>query len=205
MDSDSGTRDHASPHVPMSLFEEIVKRPACAAGSRRVAGAARRWRGGLTFDRRARDEQRAGVVLVFRRDARRQRRVLRALPARARVERHALHAAVEIHAAARAAAVVGDLQRQQVAAPRAAEHLARRHQVRGLRPGRVLQDTTRRPFLWRPRRRRPFRPAGLPLVLVSALPVFPVAHGTLGYQDCGIKGLQDCRIAELQEGKGEGP
>src|SRR5262252_5389681 len=82
-----------------SEIEEIVERRLGAV--RRgtlLCGRAR-----LPLDRRARREKRARVLLVFRRDADRER--LRALEARARVERHALDAAVKVDAASRAFAV----------------------------------------------------------------------------------------------------
>ena len=109
------------------------------------------------------------------RDTRGQLVALRALPSRARVERHTLHAAVEIDAALRAAAVVRDRQRQQVAAARAAADFVRRHQIRRLRAGGILQLTARRPVLLRrTRRRRPLRATGLVLILIAALSVLSV-------------------------------
>ena len=86
---------------PVRLLEQIIER---------LAGARRAGRAGLALDRRARREERAQVSLVLRGDARGQR-LLRALPAGARVERHAVDAAVQVDAAAGAAGVRLDRQR----------------------------------------------------------------------------------------------
>ena len=104
------TSDSCRPSAPV-LVEQIVERLPGAARARRGAAAAG-GRAGLPLDRRARREQRAGVARVFRRDARRQRGALRAFPACAGVERDALHAAVQIDAAALAARIVGERQRR---------------------------------------------------------------------------------------------
>src|SRR5947209_8120798 len=152
-------------------LEQIIK---CFTGARRLA--ARRGGGArLALDSRARREEHAIVALVFRRDARRQLRALRALPARARVERDALNAAVDVDAAARAFRVRRHRYGEQVAAPCAAKHLVRRHQVRRLRARRVLQHTARCPLLRRLRRTRALRRA-LARVLVAALAILPVVR-----------------------------
>ena len=99
---------------------------------------------------------------------------LRAFKARAGVERHAIDAAVNVHAAAAAAGVEFDGDREPVAAARAAEHFVRRHEVRRLGSGGVLQRAPRSPRFGRlflgPRLAR------LRLVLIAALTVFSVAH-----------------------------
>ena len=87
---------------PQPLFEEIIKRLACARRARRA---------GLPLDRGPRREKRALVARVLGRDARGQPG-LRALEPRARVERDALHAAVQIHTASAAAAIGCHRQRR---------------------------------------------------------------------------------------------
>src|SRR5689334_5756445 len=82
-----------------SDVEEIVERFLRAV--RR--GTLLRRRAGLTFDGRPRREMCAGVDLVFRRDARGQRR-LGAFKSRARIEKRTLNAAVKRDAALRARA-----------------------------------------------------------------------------------------------------
>src|SRR5262249_4571386 len=104
---------------------------------------------------------------------------LRALEARARVERHALDATVQIHAAARALAACFDRQREQVPAARTAEHLVRAHQVRRLRTACALQLTAGSARLGRLRRRFLALLAIARIVHVAALTVFALAHWML--------------------------
>src|SRR5439155_22798155 len=66
---------------------------------------------------------------------------LRALEPRARVERDALQAAVEIDAASRALRVERHGRTEPVAAARAAADLVRRHEIPRLRPFRTLAPT----------------------------------------------------------------
>jgi hypothetical protein len=157
------------------LFEQVVKGLPRAACARRAAAAAG-GRTGLTLDGCARLEQRACVAHILRRDSRRQLRILCALPTGTGVERHALHTAVKIDAAARAPRIGSNRELEQVAAARTAANLVRRHEVRRLRTRCILEDAAGRAFLRRARCGRPLRTAGLRLVLVSALPVFAVAH-----------------------------
>src|SRR5262249_34698654 len=81
-----------------SLLEEIVEGLARAGDAGRALLGGRR-RARLPLDARAGREERAHVAFVLRRDARGELRVQRALPPRARVERHALDAGVQIDAA----------------------------------------------------------------------------------------------------------
>src|SRR5262249_11720486 len=128
-----------------------------------------------------------------RRDARRNLVVLRAFPARARVEECALDAAVDVDAALGARIENADRRGQQIPAAGAAEHFVRRHQVRRLGPALVLQHASRRAFL---RGRRPLlatRLAVALVVLIASLPVLPIAHrsvsitGPPGWNlDCGV-------------------
>jgi hypothetical protein len=151
----------------MVLFEQIVE------GLTRTRRSGRR--AGLALDGGARLEQGAGVALVFWRNSRGQR--LRALPTCTGVERHAVDAAVNVDAAARAARIHFDRHRQAIPAARAAKYLVRRHQIWRLWPGGVLQLATRRA-----RRRRRFRTARFPLlaiarvILIPALAVLSIAH-----------------------------
>src|SRR5207247_8847743 len=69
-----------------------------------------------------------------------------------------------------------DRQTEPIAAPRALEHFVRGHEIRRLRSALVLQLTSRRARLRRPRRFRTARPARLSFVLIAALTVFPIAH-----------------------------
>jgi hypothetical protein len=153
-------------------LEQVIERPAGARLPLAAVFGGRCDGAGLTLDRRARGKERAEVARVLGRHARGER--LRALPARAGVERGALHAAVEVHTATRARTVGADLEREAMAAPRAAEHLVRRHQVRGFRAGRILQETSRRALFRRPRRRRSLRPAWLRLVLITTLSILAI-------------------------------
>jgi len=205
MDSDSGTRDHASPHVPMSLFEEIVKRPACAAGSRRVAGAARRWRGGLTFDRRR---------TACRRCARLSARRAPAAP------RSACTPSARSCRTPCTARSCGD--------PRRSASSGCRGRPPATTGGRTARSgTPRAPPSGSGSSARP-RPAGHDQASVPLAAAAPPALSARGasprpgiraacisdrsrysrvsrLRDQRITGLQNCRIAELQEGKGEGP
>jgi hypothetical protein len=141
------------------LLEKIIER---LSGARRARCA------GLTLDGCPRRIERAGVPRVLRRDPRGDR--LGALEARTGIERHTLDATVEIDPAPRAAAVAGHRQRKAVPASRAPEHLVRCHQVRCLGAFRPLARFSR--WLW---------PLAVSrLVLISALPVLPVAH--LGFR-----------------------
>src|SRR5581483_1129383 len=161
---------------PISLFEQIVERFASARRAAAGSAARRRRRARLPLDRRSRREVLAVVRAVLRRDARRQLRALRALPPRARVEGDALDARVQRYAASRAALDAADRHREQIPAARAAKHFVRRHQVGRLRPGGVLQLTTRRALLRRARRPRPAVLALPRFVLIAALAVLAIAH-----------------------------
>src|SRR5262249_48184521 len=152
-----------------SSLKQIIKGTARARRSGRRAR-----RAGLAFNRRARRKQRAVVAALLRRDTRGKRR-LRAFEPGAGVERYALHAAVDICPAARAALSRLDGKRQQIAAARAAEHLVRGHEVRRPRSRRVLKRPSRRSRLPRIRLvalRRPFAR----LILISALAIFTIVH-----------------------------
>jgi len=176
---DARLRDaHERRATSRELLEQIVERfPRVTR--RRICRAARRsrrrgCRAGLPLDGRPRRHRRTGIARVFRRHARGDLVALRALPPRARIERHALDAAVQIDAAPPARVQQPDGDRQQVAAPRAPEHFVGGHQIRRFRTSLVLQDTPGRPlFGWRGVAAR------LPLarvVLIPALPIFPIAH-----------------------------
>src|SRR5213592_3272711 len=160
------------------LFEQIVEGLLRAARRRRGRGRrAGCRRAGLALDGGAGREQRAAVALVFRRHARRDAVVERTFPADAGVERHALDAGMHVDAAAGTAIEQADRERQQVPAARASKHFARRHEVGCFRPALVLQLTSGRTLLGRPRRLGRLWSAFAGVVLlVPALPVFPVAH-----------------------------
>ena len=153
------------------LFEQIIEGLPRA---RRTRGA------GLALDGCPGREECAGVQLILWRHPRRERG-LRALPSGARVERHTVDAAVQVHTAPWAPAVGPDRHGKPVTAPRSAEHLVRGHQIRRARTGGVLQRTSGRSrFLGRllvPRL------AIARFVLVAALPVLPVAHEQTPFYD----------------------
>ena len=160
------------------LLEQIVERLSRVTRGR-ICRAARRSRrrrrcAGLPLDGRPRRHRCAGIARVFRRHARGDFVALRALPPRAGVERHTLDAAVQIDAAPPARIQQPDRERQQVAAPRAPEHFVCGHQVRRFRAPLVLQDTPRRPLFWW--RGVATRLTLARVVLIPALPIFPIAH-----------------------------
>src|SRR5215831_18263838 len=109
------------------LLEEIVEGLARA----RRTSTGRGGGPGLTFNGRSRRKERAEIALVLRRHACRER--LRAFEPRAGIERHAIDAAVDVHATPRAASTQLDRNRQAVSTSRALEDLMRRHEIGRLR------------------------------------------------------------------------
>src|SRR5262245_46960546 len=124
---DLGYACRGEPATQLSDFEQIVERLACAVDLGRC---------GLALDGRSRRVERAGVARVLRRDARRNR--LHALEPAAWIERRALRAGVQVGPAACAAALGPNLAGDDIAALRAAHHLAKPGHVD--RAGTVLRD-----------------------------------------------------------------
>src|SRR5688572_26366065 len=147
-------------------LEQVVKRLSRIVGARR---------GGFPFDGGAGRVERAAVPGVLGRDARGN--LLHALEATARIEGGALRARVEIHAAARTAAVEADVTRDDGPALRTANDLAIPRHVDVA--GAILRDTARAsgrarfgcgPLGFRGCRSIPV------VVLIPPLTVLPVAH-----------------------------